>query len=56
MKSINFKGKDIYVGIDVHKKSWDIKMMTAHSSQSQIHKASPSPEFLSMSIFYNYYS
>lgn len=46
MERINFEGKEIFVGIDVHKKSWDIKIMTAHSSQNQIHKSSPSPEFL----------
>jgi len=46
MNNLNFEGKDIYVGIDVHKRSWDIKIMTAHTSQKRIHKSSPSPEFL----------
>ncbi|RZW38810.1 MAG: IS110 family transposase, partial [Flavobacteriaceae bacterium] len=46
MKKISFKDKDIFVGIDVHKKSWDIKILTAHTFQKQIHKTLPSPEFV----------
>lgn len=46
MEKISFKDKDIFVGMDIHKKSWDIKILTAHTTQKQIHKASPSPEFV----------
>lgn len=46
MNSINFEGKEIFVGIDVHKRSWDVKILTAHTSQKQIHKSFPDPEFL----------
>lgn len=46
MKSVSYKDVDIFAGIDVHKRSWDIKIMTAHSSQKQIHRAEPSVEFV----------
>ncbi|MBT8229402.1 MAG: IS110 family transposase [Bacteroidia bacterium] len=49
-----FKDKDIYVGIDVHKKSWDIKIMTAHTSQKQLHRSTPTPEFLANYLFKTY--
>lgn len=51
---VSFKGKDIFVGIDVHKKSWDIKILTAHTSQKQIHKADPSPEFVAAYLMKHY--
>ena len=46
MNKLSFKDKEIFVGIDTHKRSWDIKIMTAHTTQKQIHKASPSPAFV----------
>lgn len=54
MNTINFKDKDIFVGLDVHKKSWDIKILTAHSSQKQIHKSMPSPEFVAQYLKEHY--
>ena len=46
MNKLSFKDKEIFTGIDVHKRSWDIRILTAHTSQKQIHKASPSPKFI----------
>jgi len=40
MKS-NFKGKHIYVGIDVHKKSCDLKVLSSNLSLSNVVKFSP---------------
>ena len=54
MRDLLFKGKDIYVGIDVHKRSWDIKIMTANTSQKQIHRSVPTPEFLANYLFKTY--
>ena len=51
---VSFKGKDIFVGIDVHKRSWDIKILTAHTSQRQIHKSEPSPEFVAQYLMKHY--
>ena len=33
----DFKGKTIYVGMDVHDNSWELQMMTEHSVQKHIH-------------------
>lgn len=33
----DFKGKTIYVGMDVHDKSWELQIMTEHSVQKHIH-------------------
>jgi len=30
MKNLNFKGMTIYMGLDVHLKSWDLKVLTKH--------------------------
>jgi len=49
-----FKGKNIYVGIDVHKRSWDIKILTEHSSQRQLHKLGSDPSELSRYLHQRY--
>ena len=54
MNTIDFKGKDIFVGIDVHKKSWDIKILTSHTSQKLIHKTKPSPEYVAQFLKEHY--
>ena len=35
--SYNFKAKTIYVGMDVHDKSWELQIMTQHAVQQHIH-------------------
>jgi len=32
IKQIDFIGQEIYVGMDVHKKSWEVKVSTAHTN------------------------
>ena len=34
MSNLDYKGKEIYVGIDVHLKSWDIQIL----AQNRVHK------------------
>lgn len=46
MKELNYAGKNIYIGLDVHLRSWDFRIMTKHSVHNQVHKAEASPEGL----------
>ena len=41
-----YKGKTIYVGIDVHDKSWDLQILTSHSIQQHVHLRPASCESL----------
>jgi len=34
---LDFKGKTIFVGMDVHDNSWELQIMTQHAVQKQIH-------------------
>lgn len=43
MINLDYKGKEIFVGIDVHLKSWDIQVMTQNVVHKQVHKAKPNP-------------
>jgi len=54
MENVSYKDIDIFTGIDVHKRSWDIKIMTAHTSQKQIHRAEPSAEFVAQYLKRHY--
>lgn len=40
MTNLSFSGKNIYVGIDVHKKSWEVKILTEHTSHRPLHLSS----------------
>ena len=40
-KALSFKGQNIYIGIDVHLKSWSVTLM---SQATQLKKFSQSPE------------
>lgn len=46
MKNYSFKDMDIYLGIDVHKNSWEVKLMTKHASLKRLHIRKPSTDFL----------
>jgi len=46
MGNLNFKGKNIYVGIDVHKRSWSIKILSDNANLRQEYFRDPSPEML----------
>ena len=41
---VNYKNVTIYTGIDVHKKSWELKSVSDHVSLKQIHMTRPSVE------------
>jgi transposase len=45
-KELNFKGENIYVGIDVHLKSWSITILTEHNHHKTFNQP-PEPEKLS---------
>ena len=40
MTNLSFSGKSIYVGIDVHKKSWEVKILTEHTTHRPLHLSS----------------
>ncbi len=37
MKSNDYSGQEIYIGLDVHLSSWDFQIMTAHSKHRHVH-------------------
>ncbi|MFV0290685.1 MAG: hypothetical protein ACK5IJ_07295, partial [Mangrovibacterium sp.] len=47
-KELNFKGENIYVGIDVHLRSWSVTILTEHSHFKTFNQP-PEPDKL-----YNY--
>lgn len=47
MSNLNFEGKNIYVGIDVHKRSWSIKVLSDSTNLKQVNFSNPSPRKLS---------
>ena len=46
--TLNFEGQNIYVGIDVHLKSWTVSILTEHLHHKTFVQP-PSPEALSRS-------
>ena len=46
MINLDYKDKEISVGIDVHLNSWDFQVMTPNVVHKQVHKAKPSPNAL----------
>ena len=45
-EELNFKGENIYVGIDVHLKSWSVTILTEHTHHKTFNQP-PEPEKLS---------
>ena len=41
MKNDSYKDKNIFLGLDVHKKSWDVRILTENTMQQQIHISPP---------------
>ncbi len=52
-KELNFSGQNIYVGIDVHLKSWSVSVLSEHSVLRRFSQ-SPSPEALHKYLSSNY--
>lgn len=46
MKNLDFKDKEIYLGLDVHKKSWEVQVLTANTTQKRVHLSPPKAETL----------
>jgi transposase len=54
MNNLNFEGKKIYLGLDVHKSSWELKVLTEHTTQKQIHLSPGNVESLEKYVKSNY--
>jgi transposase len=54
MNNLNYEGKKIYLGLDVHKSSWDLKVLTDHTTQKQIHLSPGTVESLEKYVKSNY--
>ena len=54
MLNLSFEGKNIYVGIDVHKSSWSIKVLSDHVNLSQEYFRDPTPQMLADYLFKKY--
>lgn len=46
MEVLNYEKNKLFLGLDVHKKSWELRIATEHSIQKRIHISDPSPEFI----------
>lgn len=54
MLNLDFEGKNIYVGIDVHKRSWSIKVLSDSTNLKQVNFSDPSPQKLAEYLNKNY--
>lgn len=54
MSNLDFEGKNIYVGIDVHKRSWSIKVLSDSTNLKQVNFSDPSPKKLAEYLKKNY--
>lgn len=51
--TLDFIGQNIYVGIDVHLKSWSVAILSEHSVQRRF-RQDPEPEVLHKYLVSNY--